>query len=250
MTNNNMYFIANWKMFGKLSSINSINKVIKLSKSNEFSKTKIIYCPPYTLLKDFVQKTKKTKISIGAQDCHYENNYGPFTGSINAKQIKNTGANYTIVGHSEKRSAGDTNIIVNKKVICSLREKLNVILCIGETLKEKQKGMTTKIINKQLEICLKNIKDLKKVIIAYEPVWSIGTGKVLKVEDLNVILKKIKIFLKKKYKIKNPKVLYGGSVNSKNILILNKANEINGFLIGSASQKENIFVDILKKSIN
>ena len=96
MTNNNMYFIANWKMFGKLSSINSINKVIKLSKSNEFSKTKIIYCPPYTLLKDFVQKTKKTKISIGAQDCHYENNYGPFTGSINAKQIKNTGANYTL----------------------------------------------------------------------------------------------------------------------------------------------------------
>ena len=250
MTNNNMYFVANWKMFGNLSSLNSLNKVLNLSKNKLFTKYKIIYCPPYTLINEFVKKTRKTKIIVGAQDCHYINSNGPFTGSISANQIKNLGAKYVILGHSEKRSSGDSNQIVNKKIISALAEKLMVILCIGETLDQKKRGLTKKIILKQLLDCLKNVKNLKNIVIAYEPIWSIGTGKVLNYFELNDIISKIKNILKKKYKKKTIKVLYGGSVNSKNILYLKKIKGINGFLVGSASQNQNKFVDILTKSIN
>ena len=250
MTNNNMYFVANWKMFGNLSSVYSLNKVSKLSKNKLFNKFRIIYCPPYTLINEFVKKTKKTKILVGAQDCHHINNVGPFTGSVSANQIKKLGAKYVILGHSEKRSSGDTNQIVNKKIISALSENLKVILCIGETFGQKKKRLTKKVILKQLSDCLKNVKNLKNIIIAYEPIWSIGTGKILNYLELEGILTKIKSILKKKYKIKNSIVLYGGSVNPKNILYLKKVRGINGFLVGSASQNQNKFVDILRKSIN
>ena len=249
MTNNNMYFVANWKMFGNLSSVHTLNKVIKLTKNKRFTKFRIIYCPPYTLINEFVKKTKKNKILVGAQDCHHVNSVGPFTGSVSANQIKNLGAKYIILGHSEKRSSGDTNQIVNKKIISALSENLKVILCIGETLDQKKKGLTKNVILKQLSDCLKNIKNLKNIVIAYEPIWSIGTGKILDYLELDNIITKIKNTLKKKYKMKNSKVLYGGSVNSKNILYIKKVKGINGFLVGSASQNQNKFVDILKKSI-
>ncbi|HIC42421.1 MAG TPA: triosephosphate isomerase, partial [Pelagibacterales bacterium] len=98
-----MYFIANWKMYGDFKSINSIKNVIKLSKKPKYRKAKIIYCPPYTLLDQFVKITSKTKIYIGAQNCHAHQDYGAFTGSINTKMIKNTGSKFVIVGHSENR---------------------------------------------------------------------------------------------------------------------------------------------------
>ena len=113
MTNKYKYFVANWKMFGDIKSVNSINRVIKLSKSRKFKKAKIIYCPPYTLINNFVQKLKKTKIDVGAQNCHQSDINGPFTGSINSKMIKNAGAKYIIIGHSENRIEGDTNKIIN-----------------------------------------------------------------------------------------------------------------------------------------
>ena len=102
MTNNKMYFIANWKMFGSVKSVNSLNKVISYSKTNKH-KAKIVYCPPYTLLKSFVEKTKKTNIKIGAQDCHTQPNYGPYTGGISSKMIKDLGCKFVIIGHSETR---------------------------------------------------------------------------------------------------------------------------------------------------
>ena len=250
MTNNNMYFVANWKMFGNLSSLNSLNKVFNLSKNKLFRKYKIVYCPPYTLIDAFIKKTRKTKIMVGAQDCHYVNSVGPFTGSISANQIKNLGTKYVILGHSEKRSSGDSNQIINKKITSALAENLIVILCVGETLGQKKRGLTQKVIFKQLSECLKNVKNLKNIIIAYEPIWSIGSGKVLNYFELNDIISKIKNILEKKYKNKSMKVLYGGSVNSENILYLKKIKGINGFLIGGASQNQNKFVDILKKSIN
>ena len=250
MTNNNMYFVANWKMFGNLSSLNSLNKVINLSKNKLFNKHKIIYCPPYTLINEFVKKTKKTKIIVGAQDCHQINNTGPFTGSVSAKQIKKLGTKYVILGHSEKRSSGDTNQIINQKITSAIKENLIVILCVGETLNQKKRGQTNNVILKQLSGCLRNVKKLNNIIIAYEPVWSIGTGKVLNYFELNTIVNKIKKTLKKNYKMKIPKVIYGGSVNSKNISYLKNVKGVNGFLVGSASQNQNKFVDIIKKSIN
>jgi len=117
MTNKYKYFVANWKMFGDLKTVNSINKVIKFSKSRKFNKAKIIYCPPFTLLSSFVQKLKNTKIEVGGQNCHQINSDGPFTGSINSKMIKNLGCRYVIIGHSENRIRGDSDTLINKKMI-------------------------------------------------------------------------------------------------------------------------------------
>ncbi len=139
MTNNKMYFIANWKMYGKNSSINTLNNVIKLSKISKYKKANIIYCPPYTLLEQFVKKTKKSKIVIGAQNCHNDENYGAYTGSINAKMIKDTGSKFVIIGHSDNRQAGDTNSLINLKIKSAIKQKLNIIFCIGESLKENKK---------------------------------------------------------------------------------------------------------------
>ena len=241
---NNIYFIANWKMFGKISSINSINKVISLSKSPKYKKAKIIYCPPYTLLEKFNKKTKNTNIQIGAQNFDQLSDNGAFTGSISAKLIKDTGSSYVILGHSENRKIGETNKSINLKIKSALKNNLNVILCIGETLKEKKNKKTNKILAYQLQHCLKNIKEKKNIIIAYEPVWSIGSGLVPKNSEIFEIVK----FIKKK--VKGINVLYGGSVNSKNINVLKKIDNVNGFLVGGASQRSKNFIDIIKKTFN
>jgi len=250
MTNKYKYFVANWKMFGDIKSVNSINSVIKLGKSRKFKKAKIIYCPPYTLLNNFVQKLKKTKIDVGAQNCHQSDINGPFTGSINSKMVKNLGCSYVIIGHSENRIKGDTNKLINKKIKVSLNNSLKILFCIGETLKEKKAKKTNKILTSQIINGLKKIKNIKKIIFAYEPVWSIGTGIIPKRYELinNIVF--IKKLLKKRFKSKNPEVLYGGSVNPKNINELRQINQIDGFLIGGASQNSNKFIDIIKKTFN
>ena len=250
MTNKYKYFVANWKMFGDIKSVNSINRVIKLLKARKFKKAKIIYCPPYTLINNFVQKLKKTKIDVGAQNCHQSDINGPFTGSINSKMVKNLGCSYVIIGHSENRINGDDNTLINKKIKVSLNNNLKILFCIGETLKEKKSKKTKIILTSQLINGLKKIKNIKKIIFAYEPVWSIGTGIIPKQYELinNIVF--IKKLLKKRFKFKNPKVLYGGSVNPKNINELRQINQIDGFLIGGASQNSNKFIDIIKKTYN
>ena len=250
MTNKYKYFVANWKMFGDIKTINSIYKVIKASKSRSFNKAKIIYCPPYTLLNTFVNKLKKTKVEVGAQNCHQSSSNGPFTGFINSKMIKKLGCKYVIIGHSESRNSGDTNVLINKKIKSSLENSLTVIFCIGETFKEKKKNKTKKILINQIKKGLKNIKNIKNIIIAYEPVWSIGTGLVPKNEELLNNILFIKKFLRKNFNYKKTRVLYGGSVSPDNIKNLNEINQIDGFLIGGASQNSNKFIDIIKKSFN
>ena len=247
---NNIYFIANWKMYGKISSVNSINKVILLSKSRKYKKAKIVYCPPYTLLEKFNQKTKNSRIQVGAQNCHQISEYGAFTGSISPKLIKDVGSKYIILGHSENRKLGETNTLINLKIHSALKNNLNVILCIGETLKQKKLRKTNKVISQQLNNCLKKIKKINNIIIAYEPVWSIGSGIIPLNKDLQNIVFYIKKILNKKYKKQKVKLLYGGSVNPKNVQILNKITNLDGYLIGGASQKQNYFIDIIKKTIN
>ena len=247
---NNIYFIANWKMYGKISSVNSINKVILLSKNRKYKKAKIVYCPPYTLLEKFNQKTKNSNIQVGAQNCHQISEYGAFTGSISPKLIKDVGSKYIILGHSENRKLGETNSLINLKIHSALKNNLNVILCIGETLKQKKLRKTNKVISQQLNNCLKKIKKINNIIIAYEPVWSIGSGIIPLNKDLQNIVFYIKKILNKKYKKQKVKLLYGGSVNPKNVQILNKITNLDGYLIGGASQKQNYFIDIIKKTIN
>ena len=247
---NKILFIANWKMFGDLNSVKSIQSVINLSKKKNYKNAKIIYCPPYTLLNYFVIKTRKTNLDVGAQNCHYEINTGPYTGSISSTMIKKLGAKYVIIGHSENRSNGETNTQINKKIHSAILNNLNVIFCIGENLFEKKNKKTNKILKKQIDMGLKKIKKIDKIIFAYEPVWSIGTGKVLTNQELTkqvIIIKKI---IKDKFKNQKTKIIYGGSVNNQNINNLKQIKEINGFLIGGASQNSKKFIDIIKKTIN
>ena len=247
---NKILFIANWKMFGNLNSVKSIQSVINLSKKKNYKNAKIIYCPPYTLLNNFVIKTRKTNLDVGAQNCHYEINTGPYTGSISSTMIKKLGAKYVIIGHSENRSNGETNNQINKKIHSAILNNLNVIFCIGENLFEKKNKKTNKILKKQIDLGLKKIKKIDKIIFAYEPVWSIGTGKVLTNKELTkqvIIIKKI---IKNKFKNQKTKIIYGGSVNNQNINNLKQIKEINGFLIGGASQNSKKFIDIIKKTIN
>ena len=246
MTNKYMYFIANWKMYGNLQSLNTLSKVIKFSKSKEIRKGRLIYCPPYTLISSFLKKFQNCLIDIGAQNCHESDDFGPHTGFINAKMLKNVGANYVIIGHSENREKGETDKIINQKIRSAIRSKLKVIFCIGETLKQKRNGKTKSVLQKQIKFGLDKVNKKKNLFIAYEPVWSIGTGKIPKMKDLKQTVK----FIKNQFKFKIPKILYGGSVNPQNIKDLREIKELDGFLIGGASQNPKKFIDIIKKTIN
>ena len=241
-----MYFIANWKMFGDLRTLNSLDSVINFSKNNKNTKFRIIYCPPNTLIRPLSKRLKKTNLEVGAQNCHENENYGAFTGHVNSKMLKNVGAKYVILGHSENRQSGETDKLINLKIKSAIKSNLKVIFCIGETLSEKRKKITNKVLSKQITNGLKSVKDTSNVIIAYEPVWSIGTGLIPKTNDL---LNSIS-FIKNKFLKKTPKVLYGGSVNSKNITQLKDISIIDGFLIGGASQSPKKFIDIIKKTFN
>ena len=239
-----MYFVANWKMYGNLSSLNTLNKVIKFSKSKEINKGRLIYCPPYTLISSFSKKFKNCQIGIGGQNCHESENYGPYTGSVNSRMLKNIGAHFVIIGHSENREKGEDDKLINLKIKSALEAKLKVIFCIGETLSEKRKSKTQSILSKQIKVGLDGIRSKSNIFIAYEPVWAIGTGIVPKSKDL---FKTVKI-IKNKFKVKTPKVLYGGSVNPQNVADLKEIDNIDGFLIGGASQNTKKFIDIVKKT--
>ena len=243
MTNKYMYFIANWKMFGGLNSLNSLHKVAKFFKTFKKNKlVKIIYCPPSTLIRPMSKKLKNTQINIGAQNCHESETFGAFTGYVNSSMLKNVGARYVIIGHSENRKTGETNKLINLKIKSALKSGLKVIFCIGETLQEKRKKNTNKVLKKQIELGLNKIKDRNNILIAYEPIWSIGTGLIPKTNELFNTVN----FIKENFK--KYKVLYGGSVNPKNILELNLIDNIDGYLVGGASQDPNKFIDIIKKT--
>ena len=245
MTNKYMYFIANWKMFGNLNTLNSLHKVNKFLKSFKKNKfVKIIYCPPSTLIRPMSKKLRNTKIDVGAQNCHENEKSGAFTGFINSIMLKDVGAKFVIIGHSENRKTGENNKLINLKIKSALKSKLKVIFCIGETLNEKRKRNTNKVLSKQIKLGLKNIKNKKNILIAYEPIWSIGSGLIPKSDDLFRTIN----FIKRKYR--NYKVLYGGSVNPKNIRKLKLIENIDGFLIGGASQDSKKFIDIIKKTYN
>ena len=167
MTNKLKYFIANWKMFGDLSSIKIIHRINRyFSRFSKFHiKNKIIFSVPYTLIYFFSKKIKSKFISIGAQNCHYKKNYGPFTGSINASMVKKSGAKYIILGHSENRLEGDTDQLIKQKIESAIRQKLIVIFCIGETRKEKNFSKTFSILRNQMRKSIDKKCNLSKIII-------------------------------------------------------------------------------------
>ena len=246
MTNKYMYFVANWKMFGDLRTLNSLDKVIKFSKTNKKNKFRIIYCPPSTLIRPLSKRLKKTKIDVGAQNCHHSYDFGANTGQVNSRMLKSVGAKYVIIGHSENRQLGEDDKLINLKIKSALKTGLKIIFCIGETLREKRNKKTNQVLAKQIKNGLSSIKNKSNIIVAYEPVWSIGSGLIPKSKDL----KKSIAFIKSKLGKKSSKILYGGSVNSNNVDKLKNITGIDGFLVGGASQNPKKFIDIIKKTIN
>ena len=245
--NKTIYFVANWKMNGNYNSIKEMEKVVSfLKKKANSSFNKIIFCPPLTLLNYFRKNIKNKLIDFGAQDISKINfNYGPYTGQLSGKMLKDSGANYVIIGHSEKRLLDEDFTTIKQKINSAIKSKLKVIFCIGENLSQKKKRLSLKVLKKQIALSLEK-KNINNVIIAYEPIWSIGTGILPTNDYLRVIYEKLNIFLNDKYKIKTPIMLYGGSVTSDNVASLGNISLISGFLIGGASLKSKSFIKIIK----
>ena len=160
--------------------------------------------------------------------------------------IKSVGAKYTLIGHSDNRSEGDTDAMLKNKVLYALKNNLKVVFCIGENKSDKKNKKTFSILQKQLTRVLDKKFNKNNIIVAYEPIWSIGTGKIPSENELKQTTIYIKKVLKKIFKKKSPPVLYGGSVDGKNIEMFKKITEIDGFLIGGASKSSKKFIDIIK----
>ena len=236
-------------MFGIPKSISILEKINKFVKSDkQFNKKyKTIITPPHTLVESYAKFFNKKQISIGAQNCYHKDNFGANTGAISSLMLKSVGAQFIIVGHSDNRSEGDTDEMLKSKVENSLNNKLKVVFCIGENKEHKLNNKTFDVLENQIKNVLEKKFNLKDVIIAYEPIWSIGTGQIPKADDLLKTTIFIKKILKDIFKSKStPAVLYGGSVDGKNIAQFKKLNEIDGFLIGGASKSDKNFNDIIK----
>ena len=241
------YFIGNWKMFGVPKSINILNKINFFhSKFENSKKYRVIITPPYTLLESYARYFKNKKILIGSQNCYHKDLFSSDTAAISPYMIKSVGAKYTLVGHSDNRKEGDTDELLKEKIKFALKNNLKVVFCIGENKQDKKNKKTFNVLRKQLSKALDKKFNSKNIIVAYEPIWSIGTGKLPTENELNNTIVFIKKILKGIFKKKSPAVLYGGSVDGNSVKIFRKIKEIDGFLIGGASKTSKKFIDIIK----
>ncbi len=234
-------------MFGIPSSINILNKINSfISKDKNRNKYRAVITPPYILLESFAKKFKNKKIMIGSQNCYQKDQFSSNTAAVSSYMIKRVGAKYTLIGHSDNRAEGDTDLMLKDKVKFALKNNLKVIFCIGENRIQKKNNKTFNVLKRQLNKVLEKKINKKNIIVAYEPIWSIGTGKIPNQKDLLRTTIHIKKVLKKIFKKNSPAVLYGGSVDENNIKLFKKIREIDGFLIGGASKSSKKFIDIIK----
>ncbi len=230
----NTLIVSNWKMnFNFIQAKDLVTKLKKI-KYNKVKLTNVI-CPQFLLLPTLNEVLFESDIILGAQDLHFDLN-GAYTGDTSIELIKDYNCKYSIIGHSERRTLhNESNIIIKKKVKLCLDNFVIPILCVGESIEQRKKNTYKDFILKQLTECIQKIK-CSELVIAYEPIWSIGTGIIPKVEDIIEISELIFSFLKKE-KIEKFQILYGGSVNSSNFKEINSIEKINGALIGGASLK-------------
>lgn len=210
----------------------------------------VVVCVPFVDLPVVLDAAKGTDIGVGAQNCHWEQS-GAFTGEVSAPMLKSMGVQYVIIGHSERRQYfGETDATVNKRVKAALGAGLDVILCVGETLEQREQGITCELVAMQVKIALGGVtsEELKHVIIAYEPVWAIGTGRTATAEQANEVCKSIRDTVAALYGAQAADattVQYGGSMNAKNAAELLAQPDVDGGLIGGASLKPNDFAVII-----
>ncbi len=237
--------IANWKcnpatLKGAKLLFSSVKKGIENVKNVE-----VVICPPFIYLPklfEFLSRWRKSQILLGAQDCFWEES-GAYTGEISPTMLKDLGCQYVIIGHSERRALGETDKMINKKLKAALKEKLKPILCIGETIEERERGKTNEILKNQLNSALKNTSSVlshRLLVIAYEPVWAIGTGRACDVRKA----KEARLFIKKI--LREIPILYGGSVDSENGVNYIKEADFQGLLVGGASLNPKEFSETVK----
>jgi len=244
--NRNKFCIANWKMNLKSSDIiKYLNLWIDKKLTHDF--IKVVFCPSFTSMSISGEIIKGTNVSIGGQNVHYHTS-GSFTGEVSCEMLKECGCKYVIIGHSERRHILlESDEFINNKIKKVINDKLIPIICIGENLNQRNENLTEKIINIQLESAFSGIPKVleEKFIIAYEPVWAIGTGKSASLDEIRcahkIIRKKINQF---GFNGKKVSILYGGSVSVNNSLDINKIEDVDGFLIGTSSLKFKDFYSI------
>jgi triosephosphate isomerase len=241
------YFIGNWKMFGVPKSINILNKINSFySKDKNRKRYKVIITPPYTLIESYAKYFKNKKIIIGSQNCYQKEQFSSNTAAVSPYMLRSVGAKYTLVGHSDNREEGDTDNMLKDKVKYALKNNLRVIFCIGENKSEKKNKKTYQVLKRQMTKVLEKKFNKNNIIVAYEPIWSIGTGKIPTTSELKKTTIHIKKVLKNIFRKNSPAVLYGGSVDGNNVEMFKEIREIDGFLIGGASKSSKKFIDIIK----
>ena len=239
---------GNWKM-NKLPN-EAITFIEELSKLVKDTENEVVICAPYTDLFYVLMQAQGTNIKIGAQNMHFEET-GAYTGEVSGQMLKSIGVEYVIIGHSERRQYfAETDETVNKKLKKALAVGLKPIVCVGETLEQREQGITMQVITTQTEKALEGLtaEDVEKVIVAYEPIWAIGTGKTATKEDANEAVKQIREKIAEKYGQNTANgviIQYGGSVKASNAKELFEMSDIDGGLVGGASLKLEEFSNIV-----
>ena len=240
---------GNWKMNKNRAEAKALIEEMKPLVAN--AGCDVVICVPFTNLETALDATKGSNIKVGAENCHFEKS-GAFTGEISADMLTEMGVEYVIIGHSERRQYfGESDVTVNKRTLAALEAGLKVILCVGEMLEDRELGITAELVAMQTKIALNGVTKemLKNIIIAYEPVWAIGTGKTATAEqanEVNAIIRATVASLYGKDAADALTVQYGGSMNAKNAEELLAQPDVDGGLIGGASLKAEDFSIIVK----
>lgn len=237
---------GNWKMHKTIKEALEFVSDIKGKTSDEVD---AVICAPFTLLKDLKESTKGTDVKIAAQNMHYEEN-GAFTGEVSPNMLKELDIDYVVLGHSERRQYfNETDETVNKKVLKALDTGINPIVCVGETLEEREADNTKKVVEVQVKEALKGVKDsdLAKVVVAYEPIWAIGTGKTATAEQANDVISYIRVVIKGLYGdlCEDVRIQYGGSVKPSNVKEIMGQSDIDGALVGGASLASKDYLELV-----
>ena len=247
----NIVIAGNWKMNNDLKESEKLIVELKNLLQNEKPNCDIIVCPPFTSLSEASKLLKGSVIKLGAQNMHFEVN-GAFTGEVSASMLKSVGCEYVILGHSERRHIfGETDEVINKKIKKALAAGLKPIFCVGELLEERESGTTNDVVKRQILKGLDGISadDMKNIIVAYEPVWAIGTGKTASPAQAQEVHEFIRDLIEIDYSLEvaNDLVIqYGGSVKSENAKELISQKDIDGALVGGACLKAGSFLGIIK----
>lgn len=240
---------GNWKMNLNRKEAKALIEEVKPLVTG--ADCEIVVCVPFTDLETVGAAVKGSAIKLGAQNCHFANS-GAFTGEISASMLSEMGVEYVVLGHSERRQYfAETDVTVNKRLLAALEAGLKVILCVGERLDDRELGVTTELVAMQTKIALTGVTEdmLSNVLIAYEPVWAIGTGKTATAEQAEEVCKSIRQTLSELYgaeKAESVTIQYGGSMNAGNAAELLSKENVDGGLIGGASLKAPDFAAIVK----